>query len=87
MKQIDFSGQPKYSDAVKFRSMAPEISFSPMKADKEIMFTAETMYEIFDMYGNIVKKGFGSKVDVGNLKKGAYYINYDNKTGDKFVKK
>jgi hypothetical protein len=87
VKQVDFSGQPKYSDAVKFRSMSPEITFSPLKADKEIMFTSETMYEIYDQYGNIVKKGFGGKVDISNLQKGAYFLNYDNKFGEKFVKK
>lgn len=87
VKQVDYTGRPKYSEEVKLRSMSPEVSFAPTKVDKEILFTGETMYEIFDMYGNIVKKGFGTKVDVSNLPKGAYYINYDNKTGDKFIKK
>lgn len=50
------------------------------------MFTSETLFEVYDSYGNIVKKGFGEKVDVSNLKKGIYYLNYDNKT-DTFVKK
>jgi hypothetical protein len=53
----------------------------------EIIFTAETLYEIYDSYGNIVKKGFGKTVDVSNLPKGIYYINYDNSTGDTFIKK
>ena len=39
----------------------------------------------YDAYGNIVKKGVGSEVDCSNLKKGAYYINYDNKN-EKFIK-
>jgi hypothetical protein len=55
--------------------------------DKLIEFSDDTRYEIFDMYGNVVLKGFGNEVDVQNLKKGTYYINYDNKTGDKFTKK
>lgn len=86
VKQIDYTGKPKPSQAAKFRSVAPEITFSPIKVSKEIIFTAETMYEIFDGFGNVVKKGFGSKVDVSNLSKGIYYINFDNKT-DQFVKK
>ena len=36
-------------------------------------------------HGNIVKKGFGSTVNCSNLVKGAYYINFDNKT-EKFFK-
>lgn len=86
VKQVDFKG-PNYSEAIKYRAVLPEVTFAPLKVDKEIMFSDLTMYEIYDMYGNIVKKGSGKKVDVGSLKKGAYYINYDNKVGDKFIKK
>ncbi len=62
-----------------------------MKAKTEILFMAndkpvETMYEIYDQYGNIVKKGYGSKIDVSNLPKGGYFLNYDNKMGE-FIKK
>jgi hypothetical protein len=44
------------------------------------------MYEIYDYYGNIVKKGFGAKIDVSGLKSGEYFLNYDNKM-DTFKKK
>jgi len=87
VKQVDFSPQPRYSDPVKFRAVIPEVTFGPLKADKEIQFSDETMFEIFDMFGDIVKKGFGKAVEIGALKKGAYYINYDNKTGETFIKK
>ena len=91
VKQVDYTSKPRYSLPAKFKSMSPEISFSPQKVKDEIFFTAnekpsETMYEIYDSYGNIVKKGFGSKVSVNNLSKGIYYINFDNKT-DQFIKK
>ena len=46
----------------------------------------ETMYEIYDQYGNIVKRGFASTIDVSNLVKGGYFLNYDNKMGE-FIKK
>jgi hypothetical protein len=39
------------------------------------------------MYGNLMAKGSSVEVDVTNLKKGTYYINYDNKAGEKFVKR
>jgi len=86
VKQIDYSGKPRYSQASRFISTIGEISFSPIKAKTEVIFTGETLFEVYDSYGNIVKKGFGEKVDVVNLKKGIYYLNYDNKT-DTFVKK
>ncbi len=87
LKQIDFSSQPRYSEQIKFRSMSPEVTFSPTnKVDKEIKFSAETLYEVWDQFGNIQKKGFGAKIDLSGLTKGIYFLNFDTKT-EKFTKK
>jgi hypothetical protein len=94
VRQTDFSGQSRFSKTVDFTSELPEVEFAPVKVSKDINFyvqggdakAAETMYEIYDQYGNVVKKGYGNKVDVSNLPKGGYFLNYDNKTGE-FVKR
>lgn len=96
VRQTDFTGQPRVSQMIDFTSNAPEVEFAPAKLskEKEITFSqkgkagssTETLFEIYDQYGNVVKKGFGAKVDVSNLQKGNYYINYDNKMGE-FAKK
>lgn len=91
VRQTDYSGQPRLSKPVDFTSDVPEVTFAPVKASKDINFVAndkpiETMYEIYDQYGNVVKRGFGSTVDVSNLAKGGYFLNYDNKMGE-FIKK
>ncbi len=94
VRQTDYSGQPRLSKPTEYMSEVPEIEYAPMKASKDITFfqkgksdkQIETMYEIYDQYGNIVKKGFGSKLDVSNLPKGGYFLNFDNKMGE-FVKK
>lgn len=86
VKQVDYSNTPKLSKPINYLSPLPETTFSPQKVQKELLFSEETMFEIFDQYGNVVKKGFGKKVDCSNLSKGVYYINYDNKTGE-FIKK
>ena len=94
VRQTDYSGQPRLSKPAEFVSDLPEVDYAPIKASKDINFfvkgktdkAVETMYEIFDQYGNVVKKGFGSKVDVSNLPKGGYFLNFDNKMGE-FVKK
>jgi hypothetical protein len=94
VRQTDYSGIPRFSKAVDFISSIPEIDFAPLKASKEVTLfekgkdgkPLETMYEIYDQYGNIVKKGSGIKVDVSNLPKGPYFLNFDNKLGE-FVKK
>ena len=91
VKQIDYSGQARISKSVDFISSSPEVSFTPSKVTKDITFMAnnkpaETMFEIFDQFGNILKRGTASSVDVSNLPKGSYYIDYDNKMGN-FTKK
>lgn len=88
--QIDHSGEKKASSEVKFTSNVAAVQKNPVKVKTTIQFTSngkpvETKYEIFDAYGNIIKKGFGTSVDCRNLLKGAYYINYDNKI-EKFLK-
>lgn len=88
--QIDHSGLKRPSKEVKFTSLIPKVSKNPTKVKDIIHFTAnykpiETRYEIFDAYGNIVKKGVGNAVNCKNLARGAYYINFDN-TNEKFIK-
>ncbi len=88
--QIDHSGTKRPSKEVKFTSTVPAISKKPAKVKDEIKFEAggqpiETRYEIYDAYGNIVKKGVGSSVNCTNLLRGVYYINFDN-VNEKFIK-
>jgi hypothetical protein len=46
----------------------------------------KTKYEVYDAYGNILKKGLSETIDFSNLGKGVYYVNYDNKN-EKVIKK
>ncbi|MBN8702479.1 MAG: hypothetical protein J0M08_05415 [Bacteroidetes bacterium] len=86
VKQVDYSNVARISKPVDYMSSKSEITFSPQKVSKELVFSEETMYEIFDQYGNVVKRGTNKQIDCSNLSKGVYYINYDNKTGE-FIKK
>jgi hypothetical protein len=90
VSQSDHSGTKRPSKEVKFVSPTPTVTKSPTKVKNEITFKAngspvETRYEIYDAYGNIVKKGVGSKVSCSNLLRGVYYINFDN-VNEKFIK-
>ena len=94
VKQIDYTNQSHLSRPVDFLSTTPELDFQPKKVSNIIEFvqlknnkvSGETMFEVYDQYGNIVKKGFSNQVDVSNLSKGIYYIIYDGKSGE-FLKK
>lgn len=88
--QVDHSGTKRPSKEVKFTSSVPTVTKTPAKVKDEIKFIAngspiETRYEIYDAYGNIVKKGVGSSVNCTNLLRGVYYINFDN-VNEKFIK-
>jgi len=88
--QVDHSGTKRPSKEVKFLSKTASVIKTPAKVKDEIRFLAneapvETRYEIYDAYGNIVKKGVGSSVNCANLLRGVYYINFDN-VNEKFIK-
>ncbi|MEJ6599896.1 MAG: hypothetical protein QNL36_07265 [Crocinitomicaceae bacterium] len=88
--QTDHSGTKRPSEEKKFTSSSPTVIKTPAKVKNEIKFLAnsaliETRYEIYDAYGNIVKKGVGSSVNCSNLLRGVYYINFDN-VNEKFIK-
>ncbi len=83
VKQVDYTKKPRLSQVVTYKNLAPAVTFKPgdgQKTSKELKFSAPTEYEIFDFYGQLVKRGYGSVVDVSSLKSGTYFLNYDNKT-------
>ena len=88
--QVDHSGSKRESKQVTFKSNLAQVVKSPAKVKDMIYFSSngkpsETRFEIFDAYGNIVKKGVGASVNCQNLIPGAYYINFDN-VNEKFIK-
>ena len=85
VRQVDLDRRSRYSEAVNYTDNSlPVITWSPAKPKTEIVFSGKTMFEIYDEYGNIVKRGTADRVDISNLGKGMYYLNYDNKTGETF---
>ncbi len=86
VKQTDFSQKPRYSQETTYRSLDPEVTFSPEKPKNEIIFSSVTDYEVYDFYGRIVTKARGNKLDITKYKKGTYFLNWDNTMGQ-FTKK
>lgn len=86
IKQVDYTRKPRYSKEIRYRSMLPPVTFEPAKPSTEIVFSRETMYEIYDYYGNLVEKGNAARVDISKLAKGDYFLNYGTKT-ETFKKK
>lgn len=86
IKQIDYTRKPRYSKEIRYRSMLPPVTFQVAKTDTELIFSRETMYEIYDYFGNLIEKGYAAKVNISSLKKGDYFLNYGTKT-ETFKKK
>lgn len=78
--QKDYTGKKRVSETVNYLSAKPKVKFFPKKVRTTVTFSDETNYEILDSYGNLLKKGTGKKADFTKLKKGFYYLNYDNRS-------
>ena len=63
---------------------------SPVKVKTKLYFksgttSAKTKYEVYDAFGNLLKKGYADFVDCSDLLSGIYNVNYDNKS-EKIIK-
>jgi hypothetical protein len=80
VKQVDYITAPHYSRPIKFTSTVPVVKLKSKVISKELEFDAETLYEIYDKYGSIVKRGYGKVVDCSRLPNDVYFLNFDNTT-------
>ncbi len=79
IKQTGFSvNSTRYSPEVKVVSSMPKCEYIISKNKTSYIFSCETMYEVYDFYGTIVKKGWGKELDFSTLNKGSYYLCFDN---------
>lgn len=87
VRQTDYRGESRTSPIVEFKGPDTAVSFAEEKTRDVVTFSRKTSYEIFDEYGNMVKKGYGQTIDVEDLEKGEYYLNYDRSFGETFKKR
>jgi len=84
--QKSVNGEVRTSKVVSFDSKVKPVDFSYDKKSNLVSFSAETSFEVYDKYGQVIKRGYAGSVDAAMLEKGNYYITYDGSTGE-FVKK
>jgi len=56
----------------------PKVNYTLKKRDKEIHFSAETYFELYDPEGELVEKTYAKILSYKGLKEGTYKLNYDN---------
>lgn len=80
VKQVGFGKEVKYTPEVKHApSNSPTLTFSQSNDSKKITLSGQSMYEMYDAYGNVVLKGFGTDIDISGFEKGIYFLCFDNK--------
>ena len=84
--QKSYEGDLRKSAICEVTSAVAPVTFRYDRKTKSINFSSETSFEMFNVYGQIVKRGRSGSVDCMALVKGEYYISYDSKT-EKFMKK
>ncbi len=77
IKQIGLGNAVKVSQEIKVTSNKNKPKYVYNKNTQTIEFSDETMFEVYDVYGNVVKRGFGNKVECQNLPKAVYYLCFD----------
>jgi hypothetical protein len=75
------------SHTLKINGPAPlEFDLEKSYSGDKIELPFSTCYEIWSDVGKKIRSGCGKEIDISNLYKGLFYLNYDNKTG-KFLRK
>ena len=84
--QKSYERKMRKSPTVEYNSDRDTITFVYDKKTKSLQFSGDTNYELYNVYGQIIKRGFGRSADLASLPKTEYYISYDSDT-QKFEKK
>lgn len=79
IKQVGFGKEVKYTPEIKFTPQnKAALSFSLAPDTKQVTFSGESLYEMYDAFGNVVLKGYGAKIDLSDFSKGTYWLCFDN---------
>ncbi len=76
VRQRGFNSATKVSPEMVVKSELEKPTYTMQK--NRITFSKNTSFEIYDIYGMVVKTGFGKLITIDNIKKGKYYLCYDN---------
>jgi len=72
IRAVNNKGEPTVYNA--------KVNYTIQKKTKEICFSAETYYELYDSSGKLIDEGRGKTISYADLEKGIYSLNYDNFT-------
>lgn len=77
--QSDAAGNELSSPVIKLKSPNKKVYLQTDRVKDYIEFTAVTHYELYDANGGFIKRGTAQKINVTDLAKGTYWVNFDGK--------
>ncbi len=87
ISQTGYRMKPRLSKHLEVDPSLDVIYIDPLaRKFRIIRFNAVTRYEVEDSSKNVLLKGYGNEIDLSRLKRGEYYLRYDN-TEERFLKK
>lgn len=81
--QKSYEGELRKSLECEVNNPSAPITFAYNKKSKTISFSGNTSYELYNSFGQIIKRGVGNTLDASSFEKGEYHISYDNRTEKK----
>lgn len=78
--QKGHEGGDRLSPAVELESSRTPVTMEYDRKAKSVKFSESTNYELYNEFGQIIKRGFGANADLANLPKAIYYISFDSDT-------
>jgi len=80
VRHIDKTGTERVSKECKYFNKDEELYLLSTRISDWLYFSGETIFEIYDEKGNFILDGYGKEVNISDLEKGKYFVNYDNRT-------
>lgn len=79
--QKSINGELRTSKVVSFDSDTDPVTFKYDSRGEKVVLSGSTSFELYDGYGQVIKRGYDSVIDVSTLEKGDYHITFDSTTG------
>jgi hypothetical protein len=80
--RISWTGPEKtknYSNIVSTLSKKEDVFFQLSEDNQKVTFSGNTYYMLYNPYGFVTLRGYGSSLDISDFKPGTYCLTYDNK--------
>ncbi len=79
LKQIDHMNSVHYSDTIEYNLDIEKVKLkTPGRVTDEIVFSKETLYELYNSFGERVRFGGGAVINVSDLPKDFYFLSFGN---------